>query len=200
MIAYLTGTLRRKGTQAVIIDTGGVGYEVHVPLSTFYALPENGGSVELHIYTHVREDSLALFGFQTPLEKSLFLMLISVSGIGPRLGINILSGMGPEELLEAIARGDSVRLQSIPGVGRKTAERMALELKEKAQKAQGDLSAPAVRPGETLDRKVLDDALSALVNLGYPLKVAKAAVEKAHPIGRHATLEGLIKEALRILA
>ena len=200
MIAHLTGILRRKGTQAVIIDTGGVGYEVHVPLSTFYALPENGSSVELHIYTHVREDILALFGFQTPLEKSLFLMLISVSGIGPRLGMNILSGMGPEELLEAIARGDSVRLQSIPGIGRKTAERMALELKEKAQKAQGDLAAPAVRPEETPDRKMLDDALSALVNLGYPLKVAKTAVERAQIMGRHQTLEGLIKEALRILA
>ena len=200
MIAHLSGTLRRKGTAAVIIDTGGVGYEVHVPLSTFYALPENGSNVELHIYTHVREDSLALFGFQTSLEKSLFLMLISVSGIGPRLGMNILSGMGPEELLEAIARGDSVRLQSIPGIGRKTAERMALELKEKAQKAQGDLTTPAVRPEETPDRKMLDDALSALVNLGYPLKVAKAAVEKAHAMGRHQALEGLIKEALRILA
>jgi Holliday junction DNA helicase RuvA len=200
MIAHLSGTLRRKGTQAVIIDTGGVGYEVHVPLSTFYALPENGSGVELHIHTHVREDSLALFGFQTPLEKSLFLMLISVSGIGPKLGINILSGMGPEELLEAIARGDSVRLQSIPGVGRKTAERMALELKEKAQKAQGDIEGPAVRPEEAPDRGMQDDALSALVNLGYPLRVAKAAVERAYLKGRHQTLEGLIKEALRILA
>jgi holliday junction DNA helicase RuvA len=199
MIAYLSGILRRKGTQAVILDTGGVGYEVHVPLSTFYALPEIGDGVELHIYTHVREDSLALFGFQTPLEKSLFLMLISVSGIGPKLAVNILSGMGPEELLRAIARGDSVRLQSIPGVGRKTAERMALELKEKAQKAQGDLAAPEVHPEDTADRKMLDDALSALVNLGYPLKVAKAAVEKAHAVGRHQTLEGMIKEALRVL-
>jgi Holliday junction DNA helicase RuvA len=200
MIAHLCGTLRRKETQALIIDTGGVGYEVHVPLSTFYALPESGGSVELHIYTHVREDTLALFGFQTPLEKGLFLMLISVSGIGPRLAINILSGMGPGELLQAIARGDSVRLQSIPGIGRKTAERMALELKEKAQKVQGDLAAPAARSEEAPDRKMLDDGLSALVNLGYPLRVAKAAVEKAHAMGRPQTLEGLIKEALRILA
>jgi Holliday junction DNA helicase RuvA len=199
MIAHLSGTLRQKETQAVIIDTGGVGYEVHVPLSTFYSLPEIGDPVELHIHTHVREDSLALFGFQTPLEKGLFLLLISVSGIGPRLATNILSGMGPEELLEAIARGDAVRLQSIPGIGRKTAERMALELKEKAQKAQGDLTAPKERPGETPDRKVLEDALSALVNLGYPLKTAKAAVEKAHAMGRQQTLEGLIKEALRIL-
>lgn len=200
MIAFLSGTLRRKGTQAVILDTGGVGYEVHVPLSTFYALPEIGSGVELHIYTHVREDSLALFGFQTPLEKSLFLMLISVSGIGPRLAVNVLSGMGPEELLQAIARGDSVRLQCIPGVGRKTAERMALELKEKAQKAQGDLAAPAVQPEDAPDRKMVDDALSALVNLGYPMKVARAAVEKAHAMGRHRTLEELIKEALRVLA
>jgi Holliday junction DNA helicase RuvA len=108
--------------------------------------------------------------------------------------------MGPEELLEAIARGDSVRLQSIPGVGRKTAERMALELKEKAQKARGDIAGPSVRPEEAPDRGMLDDALSALVNLGYPLRVAKAAVERAYLKGRHQTLEGLIKEALRILA
>jgi Holliday junction DNA helicase RuvA len=198
MIAHLRGTLLLKSTQAVIIDNSGVGYEVHVPLSTFYALPESGHEVALHIHTHVREDALALFGFQTALEKDLFLMLISVSGIGPRLGINILSGIGPGDLLEAIARGDSLRLQSIPGVGRKTAERIVLELRERAQRSLGE-GRPSAVEEEPPDRKVLDDALSALVNLGYPLKVARPAVEKACRMGKELTLEGVIKEALRIL-
>src|SRR3989339_1399628 len=176
MIAHLRGTLLRKSTQAVILENGGVGYEVHVPLSTFYALPEMGQEIELHIHTHVREDILALFGFQSILEKNLFLMLISVSGIGPKLAVNILSGIGPEEFLEAVARSDSLRLQSIPGVGRKTAERMVLELKEKAQKALADFKIPEAAPEAAADKRMLEDALSALVNLGYQPRVAKAAV------------------------
>jgi Holliday junction DNA helicase RuvA len=198
MIAHLRGTLLLKSTQAVIIDNAGVGYEVHVPLSTFYALPESGHEVELHIHTHVREDALALFGFHTGLEKDLFLMLISVSGIGPRLGINILSGIGPGDLQEAIARGDSLRLQSIPGVGRKTAERIVLELRERAQRSLGEVRPSAVE-AEPRDRKIRDDALSALVNLGYPVKVARGAVEKATRMAEAGSLEELIKEALRIL-
>jgi len=200
MIAYLRGTLLRKSTQGVILDNGGVGYEVHVPLSTFYALPEDGQEAALHIYTHVREDALALFGFHTGLEKNLFLMLISVSGIGPRLGINILSGIGPHELVKALARGDSLGLQSIPGVGRKTAERLVLELREKAQKTFGETQGEVPEPERALDRKTQDDALSALVNLGYPVKLAKGAVEKARVKDKEMSLEHLIKEALRILA
>jgi len=200
MIAHLRGTLLQKNTQAVILETGGIGYEVHVPLSTFYALPETGQEVELHIHTHVREDILALFGFQSGLEKNLFLMLISVSGIGPKLAVNILSGIGPEEFLEAVARADSLRLQSIPGVGRKTAERMVLELKEKAQKALGDFKVPEAAPDAAADKRIQEDALSALVNLGYQPKVAKAAVEKAARKGKEQSLEDLIKEALRLLA
>jgi Holliday junction DNA helicase RuvA len=184
----------------VIIDNGGIGYEVFIPLSTFYALPEKNETVSLHVYTHVREDALILFGFQTVLEKNIFMMLISVSGIGPKLSINILSGIGPDELLEAMARGDALRLQSIPGVGKKTAERIALELRDKASGITGDLGILPSKAMSGEDKRVLDDALSALLNLGYPAKSAKRAVEKALPMVKEVNLEGLIKEALRLLA
>ena len=200
MIAHLVGILLKKTTQSIIIDNGGIGYEVISPLSTFYALPEEEEKVSLHIYTHVREDALTLFGFHTILEKNLFRMLISVSGIGPKLAINILSGMGSDELLEAIAHGDAIRLQSIPGVGKKTAERMALELKDKALGIRTDLDIPLVPITSDEDKRVLDDALSALSNLGYPEKSAKSAVHKAISGAKEITLEGVIKEALRLLA
>ncbi len=200
MISHLRGLVFRKTTDLVIIDVNGIGYEVIVPLSTFYNLPEESGNAELHIHTHVREDTLALFGFHTRLEKSIFLMLISVSGIGPKLGINILSGIGPQELLEAIARGDSVRLQAIPGVGKKTAERIVLELKDRAMKvfAQEEIAAPSISEGG--DRRILDDALSALLNLGYSAKSAKPALEKAQDATKELSLEGLIRDALKLLA
>lgn len=200
MIAHLNGTLSEKSTQAVIIDNGGIGYQVLVPLSTFYALPDEEQSVSLHIHTYVREDALLLFGFQTILEKEIFLLLISVSGIGPKLALNILSGIGPDELLEAMARGDALRLQSIPGVGKKTAERIALELKEKALKAMGDRPVSPRPSGAGQDRMVMDDAVSALLNLGYPAKSAKRAVDKVCSELDELTLEGLIKEALKTLA
>jgi len=200
MIAHLNGTLSAKTTQAVIIDTGGIGYQVLVPLSTFYALPDEDNPVSLHIHTYVREDALLLFGFHTTLEKEIFLLLISVSGIGPKLALNILSGIGPDELLEAMARGDALRLQSIPGVGKKTSERIALELKEKALRAMGDRPV-SPRPTDAGENKmVMDDAVSALLNLGYPAKFAKSAVDKACPGLDSVTLEGLIKEALKMLA
>lgn len=200
MIAHLSGTLLSKAPQSVIIDNRGVGYEVTVPLSTFYALPEKDGTVSLHIYTHVREDALMLFGFFTPLEKEIFTMLISVSGIGPKLATNILSGIGPEELLGAMARGDTARMQSIPGVGRKTSERIALELRERALKLRGGLeSIPSlVVPPE--EKGMLDDAASALLNLGYSAKLAKDAVERARSRVQTLNLKSLIKEALRVLA
>ena len=200
MIAHLNGILKKKTTQSVIIDNSGIGYEVITPLSTFYDLPEEDEEVSLHIYTHVREDALLLFGFQTTLEKEIFQMLISVSGIGPKLAINVLSGIGPNELLEALAYGDAVRLQSIPGVGRKTAERMALELKDKAFGVRSDLEIPPARVTTDLDKRVLDDALSALLNLGYSVKAARAAVDKAISNVKDVNLEGVIKEALRLLA
>ena len=200
MIAHLTGIVLRKSTQSLIIENNGIGYEVIVPFSTFYTLPKEDERVNLHIHTHVREDAIILFGFHTPLEKEIFLMLISVSGIGPKLAINILSGIGPDELLEAMAHGDALRLQAIPGVGKKTAERIALELKDKALKVRGDSKALPTGRLSDKDEEVYDDALSALLNLGYPAKSAKRAVEKAIAQIKDVTLEGLIKEALRSLA
>ncbi len=200
MIAHLNGVILQKSTQSVIVDNAGIGYEVFVPLSTFYALPDRSERVGLHIYTHVREDALILFGFNTLLEKDIFLMLISVSGIGPKLAINILSGIGPDDLLEAMAHGDALRLRSIPGVGKKMAERIALELREKALSVRGDLEAPPAKIVTDEDKKVFDDALSALLNLGYPAKSARKVVEKALNSAQDVSLESLIKEALRLLA
>ncbi|MBW1730505.1 MAG: Holliday junction branch migration protein RuvA [Deltaproteobacteria bacterium] len=199
MIAHITGQLFRKTTQSVIIEAGGIGYEVFVPLSTFYALPEQDETVSLHIYTHVREDALLLFGFSSRLEKELFLMLISVSGIGPKLAVNILSGIGPQELLDAMAKGDANRLQTIPGVGKKTAERIVLELKEKAIRLGGERE-EAQGPAAAVDDALCSDALSALVNLGYSAKAAKKAVDKARQTVNNNSLELLIKEALRVLS
>ncbi len=200
MIAHLSGLVFKKSTQSLIVDAGGIGYEVFVPLSTYYTLPENNERVSLHIYTHVREDALQLFGFRTGLEKELFLLLISVSGIGPRLAVNILSGTGPQELLNAIVGGDSVRLQAIPGVGKKTAQRIALELKDRASRIttlEGPTQVPAP---EEKHKGLVGDALSALLNLGYSRKLARDAVEKARHRTEDMTLEGLITEALKILA
>ena len=200
MIAHLTGLLLAKSTQSLIIDAGGIGYEVIVPLSTFYALPGEDERVNLHVYTHVREDALLLFGFNTRLEKNLFLMLIGVSGIGPKLAVNILSGIGPDELQEAMARGDALRLQSIPGVGKKTAERIVLELKDRAMKSLGDREISPVSPMDERQRELLDDALSALTNLGYQAKSARRALEMIHLSQSDISLETLIKEALKKLA
>ena len=200
MIAYLTGRLLNRSTKSVIIDAGGIGYEVFVPLSTFYGLPNEEEKVSLHIHTHVREDAIQLYGFKTRLEKDLFLMLISVSGIGPKLGLNILSGIGPEELLDAISRGDAMRLQSIPGIGRKTAERITLELRERA--ARTCVEQPPLESRQNIETEnalMMDDALSALVNLGYPPKAAKQAVDRAKETVKETSLEAWIKEALRHL-
>lgn len=200
MIAHLKGILIKKTPETMIVETGGVGYEVIAPLSTFYALPADKEQISLHIYTHVREDALTLFGFNTNLEKEIFRLLISVSGIGPKLAINILSGIGPDELLTAITRGDALRLQSIPGVGKKTAERMVLELKDKAGKISSDLELPPALAASSEEQRVIDDAVSALLNLGYRAKSARQAVEKAFAVINELNLEAIIKEALRLLA
>jgi Holliday junction DNA helicase RuvA len=200
MIAHLKGVLFKKTTQSIIINVGGVGYEVSVPLSTFYSLPETDENVSLQIHTHVKDDSLTLFGFNTSLEKALFLMLVSVSGIGPKLSVNILSGMGPQDLLEAIAQGDVMRLQAIPGIGKKTAERIALELKDRASKALGEMDISPMPVSRGKDRVIIEDALSALLNLGYSPKSAKMAIERAKSRVKEMTLEGLIRDALRILS
>ena len=200
MIAHLSGILLAKAPQSVIIENGGIGYEVTVPLSTFSALPEKDGTVSLYIYTHVREDALMLFGFYTPLEKEIFTMLISVTGIGPKLATNILSGIGPDALLAAMARGDTARMQSIPGIGKKTSERIALELRERAMKLKGTLEPSLSQVVLPEEKRMLDDAASALVNLGYSVKSARDAVEKARPRLETVNLQSLIKEALRVLA
>jgi Holliday junction DNA helicase RuvA len=200
MIALLNGKLLTKTTQTIVVDVAGVGFEVFIPLSTFYALPELHDRVTLQIYTHIRTDILTLFGFHTALEKRLFLMLISVSGIGPKLGLNVLSGIGPQDLLQAMAGSDAARLQAIPGVGKKTAERIALELKDRASKALGDLDLTPDRLIEAEDKHMMEDAVSALTNLGYTPKAAKPAIEKARIKTGEMTLEALIREALKLLA
>ncbi|WP_028321327.1 Holliday junction branch migration protein RuvA [Desulfatiglans anilini] len=201
MIAFLRGILLKKNTQSLTIDVSGVGYEVLVPLSTLYHLAEEGEAVALHIHTRLRDDTLQLFGFQTEIEKELFLMLTTVSGIGPRLAVNILSGIGPHELLDAIAEGNAPGLQAIPGIGKKTSERISLELKDRALKARNGLGTTiaetATTPGEN---QFLDDALSALLNLGYSQKAAREAVERAGAAVAKPNLETVIREALRLLA
>src|SRR5215217_2949533 len=173
MIAYLAGKLREKEANMVIVDVGGVGYEVTIPLSTFYELGEPGSDVELRIFTHVREDALQLFGFKTMRERDLYLKLISVQGIGAKSGITMLSGMSADEIVTAIRTNNLVRLTSIPGVGKKTAERLVVELRDKVN----DLSAAtaSATSGAEINAEadsIFDDALSALVNLGYQRNAA----------------------------
>ena len=193
MIGYLRGTLLDTAPSRVLLDVRGVGYQVHIPLSTFYEIQKvAGGEVALHVHTHVRDDTLALFGFWTERERSLFERLIAVSGIGPKLAQTVLSGMSPDDLVAAIGTGDARRLNSIPGVGKKTAERMILELREKVQ----DL-ASAAAPVPTV---VENDLIGALVGLGYKQAVARRAVAqvgKEHP---DAAFAERLKESLALLS
>ena len=200
MIAMLTGQLVSKGTEQIIIEVGGgVGYRVLIPLSTFYALPDDG-TVKLHIHTHVREDALLLYGFLTADERSLFILLLSVAGVGPKLALNILSHASPEDLRQAISGSDVKRLATLPGIGKKSAERLVLELKEKIDKL--GLS------GDTLDRgrersiapapDQSEDALSALLNLGYKEAQARKALATI-VIATETPLEEILKNALKSL-
>jgi len=200
MIAYLSGTLLSKNPQSLVVDINGVGYQIFIPLSTFYQLPDEMEKVGLHVYTHVREDTLQLFGFQTEMEKEVFLLLISVSGIGPKVALNILSGMGFKELLSAIVRADSEKISSIPGVGKKTSQRISLELKEKASKLAEGIEVALEQKVEVRDKEIYEDALSALINLGYASKAAKRAIEIALGRDQEMNIETLLKEALRNLA
>jgi Holliday junction DNA helicase RuvA len=200
MIAHIQGLLHFKSPEYLVIDVDGIGYQVHVPLSTFYDLPQVGSTVSLHIHTHVREDALQLYGFQSPEEKALFVRLMSISGIGPRLAVNILSGISPAELVESLGQNNLARLISIPGVGRKTAERIMLELRDKLTTLapSRDVTAPAKTAA---DEAMNEDALSALLNLGYKKGVAQQAVENARKrLEGEITLETLLKESLRALA
>jgi Holliday junction DNA helicase RuvA len=194
MIAWLSGVLRHKSVDRLVVDVGGVGYEVAVPLSTYSRAPEMGEPVTLHVHTHVREDALNLYGFSTEIEKEVFLLLIDVSGVGPKLALGALSAVSVEDLLLAITSSDDAKLCSIPGIGKKTAARVCLELKDKVRHLAPPTmreAAPSVSPSGTAD-----DAVSALVNLGYRRPQAEEAVAKvgrSRPDGR---LEELIREAL----
>ena len=200
MIAHIQGRLHFKSPEYLVVDVEGMGYEIHVPLTTFYELPGVGSIVALHIHTHVREDILQLYGFQSQDEKALFVRLISVAGIGPRLAVNILSGITPAEMAATVHQGDVARLISIPGVGRKTAERIMVDLRDRLPAlalGQELVSATEQSPSEA----VVEDALSALLNLGYKKGVAQRAVEKAAKrLQGEASLENLLKESLRSLA
>lgn len=199
MIAYLSGRLLEKSANSVILDVAGVGYDVAIPLSTFYELGEPGSDVQLRIYTHVREDTLQLFGFKTVRERDLFLRLTSVQGVGPKLGVTILSGMSADEIVKSIRSNDLARLTSIPGVGRKTAERLVVELRDKVGElamAAGAASGGAPLPAEGL----FEDALSALVNLGYQRSAAERALQKAAQEGTEASVQKLLRRSLQILA
>ena len=200
MIAHIQGLLHFKSPEYLVIDVDGIGYQVHVPLSTFYDLPQVGSTVSLHIHTHVREDALQLYGFQSPEEKALFVRLMSISGIGPRLAVNILSGISPAELVESLGHNNLARLISIPGVGRKTAERIMLELRDKLTALAPSHDAAAPRK-TAADEAMNEDALSALLNLGYKKGVAQQAIENARKrLEGEITLETLLKESLRALA
>jgi Holliday junction DNA helicase RuvA len=190
MIVHLRGRLLEKRPNHVIVDVNGVGYGVQIPVSTFSVLPETAQDVRLHIYTHVREDTLALYGFATEREKALFEKLLSVSGIGPRLAVMVLSGLPTEELTGAIRRGEVARLIRIPGVGRKTGERIILELREKL----GAIESEAAAPGG-----VEEEVISALLNLGSSRPAAEAAVEKARRDGAAEAFEPLFRAALQVV-
>ena len=194
MIAKLKGALLEKLADRVVVDVGGVGYEVFIPFSTYYELGDLGETVSLHVYTHVKEDALSLYGFLTQREKQLFTRLIQISGIGPKLGVTILSGFPVEELVEAVVEGDLVKLNAIPGVGKKTAERIVLEMKDKILSL-----APELREAVSVNAPapIQEDVVSALVNLGYPKVTAEKAVSRALKNGKATRFEELLKKSLR---
>ena len=197
MIARLTGTLVQKSPGRLVVDTHGVGYDVLVPLSTFYVLGEEGTEIALRIHTHVREDVLALYGFATSLEQDLFERLITISGIGPKLALSALSGMEPPDLVRAIKAQDIARLTSIPGIGKKTAERIGLELKDRlptSLQAAADAAKPAA-PGDQLRA----DLLSALLNLGYQRQAAEKAIENELKDKGAIRFEDALRAVLRAL-
>ncbi len=195
MIAGLRGRLLRKQPQEVVVDVAGGGYRVTIPLSTFYRLGDPGGEVSLLTYTHVREDALALFGFLTEAEQALFERLIGVSGVGPKLAISILSGIEAPDLVAALKASDISRLTRIPGVGKKTAERLSLELKDKMQ----GLAATAEAAPASAPSSAQDDLVSALVHLGYSRPEAERGVERALAQGE-GRFEDLLRRSLRVLS
>ena len=201
MIAMLSGKIAYKGISHVVVDAQGVGYRVFIPLTTFYALPEADQAITLHIHTSVKEDAIHLFGFYTREERELFQLMISVSGIGPKVALNILSGISSAELLEAISAGNLTRLMAIPGIGRKMAERLILELKEKVMKQMAADAIPAADAKQKQAEMMREDALSALMTLGYKAGAARDALEKAaRDLKEEPAMDQLLKKALKILA
>ena len=198
MIAHLTGKLTHKSPVAIIIDVNGVGYQVFVPLSTFYALPELESKISLGIHTHMREEALKLFGFYTIDEKRIFEKLITINKVGPKLALTILSGMPPADILSTIDSNDIIKLSTIPGIGRKTAERLILEMRDKLDGLSLDFVAKK-SPGP--EKGLFDDALSALVNLGYKKSQAEQTLKKvyAEKVG-DTSIENLIKDSLNLLS
>ena len=199
MIAHLRGILLEKHPNQAVVEAGGVGYDVAIPVSTYAALAEPGQEVRLRIHTHVREDAIQLFGFSTGEEKMLFEKLISVSGIGPKLGITVLSGLAAADLIAAIRAGATERLVRIPGVGKKTAERIILELREKLPEAAGGATPQAVPEGKAAFSALEQDVLSALTNLGCAPAAAEAAVRKAKAAGAPVVFEPLFRRALELV-
>ena len=193
MIAHLRGKLISKHPNQAVIETAGVGYDVVISVPTFTELPEAGREVALHIHTHVREDALALYGFLRADEKRLFERLIAVSGIGPKLAITILSGMPTDQMVAAIRGNDAALLTRIPGIGRKTAERMVLELRDKLEAFAATPSAPVATPVE-------EDVLSALMNLGYGRPAAERALSAAARNGKSSSFDALFRDALAALS
>jgi Holliday junction DNA helicase RuvA len=196
VIAHLAGTLLRKAPQEAIVDVSGVGYRVLIPLSTFYRLGEEGSRVSLRVHTHVREDALQLFGFAEQREQALFERLIEVAGVGPKLALNILSGIEAPDLIEAIRTGDLARLTRIPGVGKKTAERLLVEIKDKIVRLAP--AAETTPPAPTTELE--DDLISALANLGYSRPEAKRGVERALRENPDAPFEDLLRLTLRVIS
>jgi Holliday junction DNA helicase RuvA len=192
VIASISGTLSEKAPGRLIVDVGGVGYDVQVPLSTFYVLGEPGAQVSLRVHTHVREDVIALYGFATTLEQDLFERLIAISGIGPKLAIAVLSGIEPADLIRAVRTQDVARLTAIPGVGKKTAERIGLELKDRLPALPA-----AVGPGQPPEDQLRADLLSALLNLGYQRAAAEKAIEKTLKDHTSPAFEDALRSVLR---
>ena len=206
MIAHLSGTLLSKQATSVIVDVAGVGYDVAIPLSTFYELGDVGEPVQLRVYTHVREDVIQLFGFKTARERELFLQLISVDGVGPSLAIKLLSGMNADEMIASIRTNNLVRLVAIPGVGRKTAERLVVDLRDKiaalsSPALEEEFAAKAAGGGAPTSTDAMrSDAMSALANLGYQKAAAEKAVKNAIDEGGELSVEAILRRSLRSLA
>jgi Holliday junction DNA helicase RuvA len=197
MIGHLRGTLLEKAPSRLIVDVGGVGYDVQVPLSTFYVVGDPGVTVSLRIHTHVREDVIALYGFATALEHDVFERLIGISGIGPKLALAVLSGIEPADLIAAVRQQDVARLTAIPGIGKKTAERISLELKDRLPTALTPAGQPV--PAAAPEDQLKTDLISALLNLGYQRPAAERAIEKVTAGGAPAGFEQALKDVLRLL-